>query len=147
MAEKNCGNFQTIHLSLSVASMPPAKCPNCGMEFENETSVLKHMNHRYSSCCSFFIHENPLPTSPDPLPQPPPTHSSGSTIFPDAGYVYGHGDGYMGWFHHDKHAGERTSNLYYPFQSKGEWEIASFLSRSGLSMKRIDEFLSLSLVR
>ena len=76
----------------------------------------------------------------------PPDTSPHSETFPDAGNVYGRGSGYMGWFHDDKHAGERTANPYYPFQSKGEWEIASFLSKSGISMKRIDEFLSLSLV-
>ncbi|KAF9643859.1 hypothetical protein BDM02DRAFT_3132132 [Thelephora ganbajun] len=73
----------------------------------------------------------------------PPPHSM---AFPDASFVYGHGDGYMGMFYNDTHANERTSNLYFPFQSKGEWEIASFLSCLGLSMKRIDEFLSLSLI-
>jgi len=60
--------------------------------------------------------------------------------------MYGRGNGYMGTFEEDTHAAKCTSNLYYPFQSKGEWEIASFLSHSGLSMKRIDEFLTLSLV-
>jgi hypothetical protein len=53
----------------------------------------------------------------------------------------------MGTFYDDKHAPERASNVYFPFQSKGEWELVSFLSQSGLSMKRIDEFLSLDLVR
>lgn len=120
------------------------------MGFADESSVLKHMNHRFSSCNSFFLRGEPLPTRPNtppntpPIPPNPPPHS---TIFPGAGFVYGRGDGYMGTFYDDKHANERMSNLYYPFQSKGEWEIASFLSRSGLSMKRIDEFLSLSLVR
>lgn len=117
------------------------KCPNCGMGFANETSVLKHMNHRFSTCKTFFLHGKPLPTHP--IPDPPSTHPK---VFPDAGSVYGRGDGYMGTFYGDTYANERTSNPYFPFQSKGDWEIASFLSSSGLSMKRIDEFLSLSLV-
>ena len=120
------------------------------MGFANESSVLKHMNHRVSSCNSFFLRGNPLPTDPNTLPHTPLTPdnpTSHSTTFPDAGFVYGRGDGYMGTFQEDTHAAERSSNLYYLFQSKGEWEVASFLSQSGLSMKRIDEFLSLSLVR
>lgn len=120
------------------------------MDFANETSVLKHMNHRFSTCNSFFLNGNPLPTHSDTLLRTPltqPNLASHSTIFPDAGFVYGRGEGYMGTFQGDTHAAERSSNLYYPFQSKGEWEIASFLSQSGLSMKRIDEFLKLSLVR
>ena len=62
------------------------------------------------------------------------------------GFVCSHGDGFMGTFYNNTHAEERASNIYFPFQSKGEWEIASFLSSSGLSMKRIDDFLSLSMV-
>lgn len=67
-------------------------------------------------------------------------------FFPNAGFVYGRGDGYMGAFYNDKLMNERTLNPYFPFQSKGDWEITSFLSSSGLSMKRIDEFLSLTIV-
>ena len=84
------------------------------------------------------------------LPNPPPTppnSSTRSTVFPDAGFVYGRSGGYMGTFYNDKYANEHNSNPYFPFQSKGEWELASFLSGSGLSMKHIDEFLSLSIVR
>jgi hypothetical protein len=130
--------------------MAPSRCPNCGMEFLSETSVLKHMNHRHSSCKLFFLRGDPLPTgfstpphTPSALPDPP----SRSHDFPDAGRVYGRGEGFMGWFGSDVYAAERVSNEYYPFESKGEWELASFLSQSGLSMKRIDEFLSLNMVR
>lgn len=119
------------------------------MAFENESSVLKHMNHKFSSCNSFFLREDPLPATPNAPPDILSTshNSPHSTAFPGAAHVYGQGDGYMGTFRNDTHAGEREANPYYPFQSKGEWEIASFLSQSGLSMKHIDEFLSLSLVR
>ncbi|KAF9643516.1 hypothetical protein BDM02DRAFT_3063785, partial [Thelephora ganbajun] len=34
----------------------------------------------------------------------------------------------------------------HPFLSKGEWELAGFLSCSGLLMKLIDDFLSLDLI-
>ena len=142
--ERNCGNFP---LRLPAISMSSAKCPSCGMVFRDETSVLKHMNHRFSSCKFFFLHGNSLPTHPSTPPLTPPNPPSRSMVFPGAGHVYGRGNGYMGTFHEDTHAPERTSNPYYPFLSKGEWEIASFLSKSGLSMKHIDEFLSLSLVR
>lgn len=132
------------------STMFSAKCPSCGMTFANESSVLKHMNHRFSSCNSFFLCGDPLPTGSNTPPDAPPVFPDlppHSTIFPGAAHVYGCGTGYMGTFQNDVHAAERETNLYYPFQSKGEWEIASFLSQSGLSMKRIDEFLSLGLVR
>jgi len=37
-------------------------------------------------------------------------------------------------------------NLYYPFASWPEWELASFLLKSGLSMVVMDEFLKLQIV-
>ena len=39
-----------------------------------------------------------------------------------------------------------TENLYYPFASYPEWELAAFLITSELSMATIDCFLALSLV-
>ncbi|KAI6035326.1 hypothetical protein F5J12DRAFT_902149 [Pisolithus orientalis] len=40
-----------------------------------------------------------------------------------------------------------ASNLYYPFNSHNEWELASWLLHSGLSMRAIDSFLSLSIIQ
>jgi len=37
-------------------------------------------------------------------------------------------------------------NLYYPFVSQPEWELASFLLKSGLSMVATDKFLKLQIV-
>ena len=122
--------------------MPSAACPNCGLTFKNHTSVLKHMNHPYSSCHRWFANTSqPPPPHPHDLPGAYASH-----YFPDAGHVFDAGPGFLGWFHNDENAGARSANPYFPFLSKGEWEIAGFLSRSGLSMKLIDKFLSLSLV-
>ena len=52
----------------------------------------------------------------------------------------------MEGFHADEFSEERSQNIFYPFSSKGEWQLASFLSRTGLSMRFVDEFLSLDLV-
>jgi hypothetical protein len=60
--------------------------------------------------------------------------------------VYGTGTTFMEEFDHDQYAGERVENLYYPFLSRDEWELAAFLLRSDLSMASIDMFLSLNLV-
>ncbi|KAI6145960.1 hypothetical protein BKA82DRAFT_96395, partial [Pisolithus tinctorius] len=51
----------------------------------------------------------------------------------------------------DKFNGDQFSNLwasnwYYPFNSHNEWELASWLLHSGLSMRAIDSFLSLSII-
>ena len=50
-------------------------------------------------------------------------------------------------FDNDRFFNEHNDNLYYPFASRDEWELASFLLYSNLSMAAIDRFLSLKLVR
>ena len=43
----------------------------------------------------------------------------------------------------DKFGNLHTSNLYYPFASCEEWELALWLLHSGLSMRAINAFLAL----
>jgi hypothetical protein len=38
-------------------------------------------------------------------------------------------------------------NQFYPFSCHTDWEVAAWLSRSGMSQKRIDDFFKLSYVR
>src|SRR6266542_895785 len=61
-------------------------------------------------------------------------------LFPGASEIYGKGKTYMDLFDDDEYAGNREMNLYYPFASQPEWELASFLLKSGLSMVATDEF-------
>lgn len=104
------------------------------------------MNHRFSSCHLWFSRDLQQPSPP--VGGFPSAHaeSTFSHHFPNAGHIFGSGPGFLGWFHNDVDADARSSNPYHPFLSKGEWEIARFLSCSGLSMSVIDAFLSLSLV-
>jgi hypothetical protein len=66
--------------------------------------------------------------------------------FPGAGCTFGRGKSFLEDFNSDPYAASRQMNLYYPFASKEEWELASFLLLSGLSMANITKFLSLKLV-
>lgn len=59
----------------------------------------------------------------------------------------GKGQMFMEWHNADEFACHRKHNIYYPWASKSEWELASFLLRSSLSMTEIDEFLKLEMVR
>ena len=63
--------------------------------------------------------------------------------FTGASEVYGTGESFMGKFDSDVFAEKRKENLYYPFASKVDWEMAAFLLRSRMSMKMIDDFLKL----
>ena len=124
--------------------MDPPSCPNCGRVFKDSSAVLKHMNHRYGSCHRWFTDNQP-PPPPSQHPQGPTTPAS-HQYFPGAGFVFGSGAGFMGQFTNDEDADARSLNPYHPFLSRDEWEIAEFLSCSGLSMGLIDNFLSLNSV-
>lgn len=66
--------------------------------------------------------------------------------FPGAATTYGAGHTFLGLFNSDENSVYRKTNLYYPFSCRQDWEIASWLLRSGLSMGKIDSFLSLEMV-
>ncbi|KAF8869224.1 hypothetical protein BD779DRAFT_1458028 [Infundibulicybe gibba] len=67
--------------------------------------------------------------------------------FPGAAQTFGTGQTFIDQFNMDQYSAERITNLYYPFASKAEWELASFLLQSKMSMAAIDAFLSLELIR
>ncbi|KAG1759112.1 hypothetical protein EDD22DRAFT_782983, partial [Suillus occidentalis] len=56
------------------------------------------------------------------------------------------GTTFLDIFDADEYADCRKDNLFYPFASRNEWEVADFLLRSSLSMAAINEFLALSMV-
>ena len=66
--------------------------------------------------------------------------------FPGAAQTFGRAPTFMDLFDADLHADKRKRHPYYPFASKEEWQLASFLLCSDLSMNAIDKFLKLELV-
>jgi hypothetical protein len=144
------------------------RCPHCGKKFSN---LLLHLNHRESRCVDWLdntppfhdpllqfygddchvgdqdaIHQDPTPQD---LDEPIPTHrqwSSDRVEFPGAGATYGRMASFLDRFDSDQYSNLRTNNIYYPFAGKREWELGSFLHSSGLSMRKIDEFLKLKMV-
>lgn len=84
---------------------------------------------------------------------PPPPHSNSNPDFPTnveyhpcVPQVFPGGKTFMSEFFSDQYGSLRQENLYYPFASREEWQLGSWLLRSGLSMAMIDSFLSLDLV-
>ena len=49
-------------------------------------------------------------------------------------------------FSEDQYTDERQQNLYFPFASQEEWQFASWLLHSHLSLAAIDSLLSLDIV-
>ena len=66
--------------------------------------------------------------------------------YPGAAQTFGRAATFMDLFDADPHSNKRRDHPYYPFASRGEWQLASFLLCSDLSMNAIDKFLKLELV-
>jgi hypothetical protein len=67
-------------------------------------------------------------------------------FYPGASKIFGSGPTFMDNFDNDQFSKERQVHSYYPFASKDEWQMASFLLRSDLSMAALDQFFKLELV-
>ncbi|KAG6372397.1 hypothetical protein JVT61DRAFT_7869 [Boletus reticuloceps] len=67
--------------------------------------------------------------------------------YTNARSVMGNGQSFLAKFRQDKFAPHREFNPYYPFSTAEDWEVASFLLTSKLSMRAINDFLSLKLIK
>lgn len=81
-----------------------------------------------------------------PANGPLPATPTSTVRFPDAAHSFEGGKTFLDKFDADHFGKYRVSNIYYPYSSRDEWELASWLLRSSLSMSAIDSFLSLDLV-
>lgn len=156
---------------------PPSldrQCPSCHRPFATDSSVLRRMNHPSTSCLTWFAFvESLLPSAGHASSHDGPDETSNDNdngthgdeamfddepigesnvpfyedIHPNTPRIFGSGPGFVEMFNSDCHAEKRVDNLYYPFSSKEEWGLASWLSCSGLSMRAIDDFLALPMVR
>jgi hypothetical protein len=66
--------------------------------------------------------------------------------FPNPPLAFEDGYTFLSLFDSDENSIYRKTNLYYPFSSRKEWQISSWLLRLGLSMGKIDAFLGLEMV-
>jgi hypothetical protein len=92
-----------------------------------------------------WLHDFDVPMDEPTAPLPRSIHRE---YYEGAAKTYGRAQTFMGAFQQDTYAAERqsTGNIHYPFASPDEWQVASFLSRSQMSIAATDEFLKLRLV-
>ena len=90
-------------------------------------------------------HNNETTNDDGPTDDPAPARYEDT--HPNVPFVLGSGQGFIDTFNSDGFAEKRKYNLYFPFSSKEEWGLALWLSRSGLSMRAIDDLLALPIVR
>lgn len=138
------------------------------------SAALQHMNHPRSPC-RWLVSSPGDGMSVDQLPEPDPeptnqwdssignyaadtldgiSHTEEETsnnLFiktdhPNIPQVFGQGLSFIDTFNRDEYAPQRTSNIFYPFASQDEWELAAYLLKSNLSMAAINAFLKLAAV-
>jgi hypothetical protein len=82
----------------------------------------------------------------DDEPNVPAPNSPHREYYKGAAKTYGRADTFMDIFRQDKYAKDREKNVYYPFASADEWELASYIIRSNMTVAATDDFLKLRLV-
>ncbi|KIJ21098.1 hypothetical protein PAXINDRAFT_65659 [Paxillus involutus ATCC 200175] len=68
-------------------------------------------------------------------------------MFNSATKVYQAGETCLDCFNLDACAPQHRNNIYYPFTSRVEWNMAKYLLCSSLSMAKIDKFLKLDSIK
>ncbi|KAG1733273.1 hypothetical protein EDB19DRAFT_1830994 [Suillus lakei] len=67
--------------------------------------------------------------------------------YPKPSQSYGKGHTFFNLFNSDENSMYCAKNPYYPFSGQKDWEIVSWLLHSGLSMGKIDSFLSVDMIK
>lgn len=88
----------------------------------------------------------PVPTIAEPYPQI--THAGLKKVdHPNKPYGFHGGQNLLQAMENDIYSNLRHENLYYPFRSEEEWQLARWISESRLTQAQIDKFLKLDQVR
>jgi hypothetical protein len=138
--------FCMAYIAKLAASQPPSN------RVESQvTSGTEEMEFTWSDARDLFLQETGTTDDcsmavDDHLPVNQCRPALNVKEFKGAGHMFGMGRTFLDDFNADPYGPEREVNLYYPFASKAEWELASFLLLSGVSMANITSFLSLKLV-
>jgi hypothetical protein len=102
--------------------------------YHDEPEGLRGINSDEGVFISYINEEGTLPTT------------DFIEWFPGASQTYGKGHTFLDLFHSDENSVYHVKNLYYPFSGWKECKVASWLFHSGLSMGKINSFLSLEMV-
>ncbi|KAG1886286.1 hypothetical protein F4604DRAFT_1675922 [Suillus subluteus] len=149
------------------------QCPLCSKGgFKDHVTVARHMGQPRSGCSTWLQNLICLDDGPnnhiesgsfgdwDEMFQvssnedqvyegATPTRDSEVIVdsYPNCAQSYGRGHTFLDLFNSDKNSKHCVTNPYYPFSSQKDWQVGSWLLRSGLSMGKIDSFLSLEMIK
>ena len=142
-------------------NQPVSSCLTHFQELIDIANTLQPASDHGTSQSLYFMDTTEDAPPADPVhstfnPEAPPPRNTGTQTtenpfrikkHPTAGKTFGRGNTFMDHFDNDGFASARSQGyLYYPFAGRDEWELASFLLRSQMSLANIDRFLKLRLV-
>jgi hypothetical protein len=85
------------------------------------------------------------------IDEPPVSDGVGANSFRDyfldAALATNGSETFMNKFHTDEHADKREEHPFYPFASRGEFQVAAWFIRRNISVAATDEFLKFDQVR
>ncbi|KAG1865732.1 hypothetical protein C8R48DRAFT_747731 [Suillus tomentosus] len=129
-------------------------CPSCGKGgFKDDVAVAWHMSQPRSGCSTWLQDlicsrsESDMDDEPAYEERTPTRNSEVIDSYPDCARSYGRGYTFLDVFNSDENSKHRAMNPYYPFSGQKDWEVGSWLLHSGLSMGKIDSFLSLDMIK
>ena len=130
----------------------PEGVQSSGIRSEDQPHEMDEMDRSVGDSPIFDKSRSPTPmaTDDDPMINTASSHGNGpffTEFYPGASKIFGSGPTFMDKFDNDQFSKERQMHSHYPFASKDEWHMGSFLLRSGLSMAALDQFFKLELVR
>ncbi|KAG2091184.1 uncharacterized protein F5147DRAFT_748146 [Suillus discolor] len=160
----SCGKIFKDHTSVACHMSQPRS--GCNMLLEDMiNSILPGEDHNMDSADDEDFVGLPRDVSHDPglggeedfyyfggggedIPDGNKVHT-GEVIdyFPEPPLAYEDGYTFLGLFDADENSVYQKTNLYYPFSSRRDWQLAAWLLHSGLSMGKIDSFLSLEMIK
>ncbi|KAF9521661.1 hypothetical protein CPB83DRAFT_900428 [Crepidotus variabilis] len=140
----NSSNSPNLHPSVSPLSFQPNDSPEMDVDLEiYNTGDGDGQVPTTSTNENIFVDKPAISLAQGPLPSPHhiEKHPNSSNIDHNR-----RGKTFMNVFKEDEHHSKRKTNTYYPFASQLEWQLASFLLKSSLSMAALDEFLKLDIM-
>ena len=137
------GHLHHLHLSSDCG----CKTAEPSDDYPGNAGVFDSPDSDYDEPMDWHTFERPL--SP-PVLIPPASPSNQPSVkkvhHPCPPADFGAGANLLQTMEEDQYEAFRKDNIFYPFASRAEWELASWLSQGALSQKAIDMFLRLEYV-
>jgi hypothetical protein len=145
----SCRTYYEELLQIAETTGSPEGVQSSGIRPEDRIYEMDGMDRSAGGSSPISRSPTPMAVDEDPMINTASSHNNTpffTEFYPGASKIFGSGPTFMDNFDNDQFSKERQTHSHYPFASKDEWQIASFLLRSDLSMAALDKFFKLEFV-